>query len=115
VSRRADIVGFSTSFGNAPGEVVQERVATLAAEMARGGLLVPPIFQGHAEPPSSDALQPPGVLALREALKSGPLTILAPGPLTNVAAALKGRSGLNQNVTRIVAVMGQQRGHLFHL
>lgn len=114
VSRRADIVGISTSFGNASGEVVQERSATLTAQMTRDGLLVPPVFHGHAGPPSSDTLQPPGVIALREALESGPLTILALGPLTNVAAALKGRPDLNRNVTRIVAVMGHQRGHLFH-
>lgn len=114
VSRRANIVGISTSFGNASGEVVQERVATLAANMTRGGLNVPPVFYGHARPPSSDAQQPPGVIALREALESGPLTILALGPLTNIAAALKGRPGLKSNVTRIVAVMGHQQGHLFH-
>ena len=114
VSRRADIVGISTSFGNASGEVVQERTATLAAQMTRGGLSVPPVFHGHVGPPSSDTLQPPGVIAIREALESGPLTILVLGPLTNVAAALKGRPDLHRNVTRIVAVMGHQRGHLFH-
>ena len=39
---------------------------------------------------------------------------MALGPLTNVAAALSGRPDLRQNVTRLVAVMGHQRGHLFH-
>lgn len=114
VSRRADIVGISTSFGNAPGKVVQERAATLVSQLTRSGLPVPPLFHGHARPSSSDPLQPPGVVALRKALESGPMTILALGPLTNVAAALKGRPDLNRNVTRIVAVMGHQRGHLFH-
>jgi inosine-uridine nucleoside N-ribohydrolase len=42
------------------------------------------------------------------------MTILALGPLTNVAAALEGRPDLQRNVVRIVAVMGHQRGHLFH-
>ena len=105
VARKADIPGISTSFGNASGKVVKERVQVLAAEMARGGLRVPPIFDGHAEPLSGDARQPPGVIALQAALESGPLTILALGPMTNVAAALKERPDLQRNVTRIVAVM----------
>ena len=114
VSREADIAGISTSFGNASGKVVQVRVAALVEQMTRGGLPVPPVFRGHTGPTSSYATQPPGVIALREALESGPLTILALGPLTNVAAALDGRPDLHRNVTRIVAVMGHQRGHLFH-
>ena len=57
---------------------------------------------------------PPGVTALSSALEAGPLTILAVGPLTNIAAALDGRPELNGNVSRIVAVMGHQPGHVFH-
>jgi inosine-uridine nucleoside N-ribohydrolase len=34
--------------------------------------------------------------------------------MTNLAAALEKRPDLHRNVTRIVAVMGHQRGHLFH-
>jgi inosine-uridine nucleoside N-ribohydrolase len=114
VSREADIAGISTSFGNASGTVVKERVRALAAEMAGAGLRVPLIFDGYAEPSSGDTRQPPGVIALQAALASGPLTILALGPMTNVAAALEGRPDLQRNVERIVAVMGHQRGHLFH-
>lgn len=113
-SRKADIVGISTSFGNASGEVVQARLAALATQMKRSGLPVPPIHHGHARPPSREAAQPPGLHALRTALESGPLTILALGPLTNIAAALEGRPDRHRNVTRIVAVMGHQPGHLFH-
>ena len=48
------------------------------------------------------------------ALQAGPLTILALGPLTNIAAALDGHPELQRNVTRVVAVMGHKHGHLFH-
>ena len=39
---------------------------------------------------------------------------MALDPLTNIAAALDGRPDLHVNVSRIVAVMGHQPGHLFH-
>ena len=114
VSRRTDIVGFSTSFGNAPGPVVEARLAALVSQLSHDGLQVSPVFQGYGEPRSGGASQPPGVIALQAALEAGPLTILALGPLTNLAAALEGRPDLQRNVTRVVAVMGHRPGHLFH-
>lgn len=47
---------------------------------------------------------------LRQALAEGPLTVLALGPLTNVATALEGQPDLAGNLQRVVAVMGQRRG-----
>lgn len=113
-SRGVVITGLSTSFGNAPGDVVADRVAGLVAQMAADRLPVPPVFKGYGTPPDPSAARPPGVAALQAELKAGPLTILALGPLTNLAAALKGRPDLQRNVTRIVAVMGHRPGHLFH-
>ncbi|OYW61999.1 MAG: hypothetical protein B7Z31_01915 [Rhodobacterales bacterium 12-65-15] len=114
VERGADIIGISTSFGNAPGDVVAERTAALVAQMARDGMQVPPVFLGHSAPAGPGASKPPGVNALQAALEAGPLTILALGPLTNVASALEGRPDLHRHVTRVVAVMGHRPGHLFH-
>ncbi len=114
VLQRADIAGVSTSFGNASGDVVTERLAALSAKMLQDGLPVPPVFRGYGEPRDAGAVLPPDVTALRTALEAGPLTILALGPLTNIAAALEGRPDLYGNVSRIVAVMGHQPGHLFH-
>lgn len=56
----------------------------------------------------------PAHAALRGAAAEGPLAVLALGPLTNVASALRGRPDLLGNVVRLVAVMGRRRGHLFH-
>lgn len=114
VGREAKIVGISTSFGNASGAVVAERLDTLASTMAQEGLPVPAIYRGHAKPAAPQDRLPPGVAALQAALDAGPLTILALGPLTNLAAALKDRPDLHGNVTRIVAVMGHRPGQLFH-
>ena len=114
VSQDAGIAGLSTSFGNATGDVVADRIAALMAQITLGGMSAPLVFRGYDARPASGAPQPPGVAALQAALNAGPLTILALGPLTNVAAALSGRPDLQRNVTRIVAVMGHRPGHLFH-
>jgi len=115
VSRRANVVGISTSFGNDAGDVVVDTVRKLGAAMALQGLASPPVFAGHAAPdPADETANPAGVLAIQAALQKGPLTILALGPLTNVAAALQGRPDLQLHVTRLVAVMGHQPGHAFH-
>ncbi len=113
VGRGADVVGVSTSFGNASGQVVQDRMAALLDRMQAAGLPLPPVHAGFAGP-RDGAAEPVAVEALRQALAAGPLTILALGPLTNLAAALEGRPDLVANVQRVVAVMGHQEGHLFH-
>ena len=96
-----EIVGISTVPGNAPADAVLRITRELAERAGRPG--GPPVHADAA-----------GAGALRDALAAGPLTIVALGPLTNIAAALKGRPGLQRNVGRLVAVMGRRRGHLFH-
>jgi purine nucleosidase len=113
LARDVEVVGISTSFGNAPGPVVVERTAALVERMRATGIAVPPVLEGYGGPEGSPDL-PAGVLGLREALADGPLTVLALGPLTNVAAALERRPELAANVQRVVAVMGHEAGHLFH-
>ncbi len=114
LARGVNVVGLSTSFGNASGKVVQDRVAALVGEMHAAGLAVPPVQEGFPDPREGAAPEPPAVAGLRAALEAGPLTILALGPLTNLAAALEGRPDLVGNVRRVVAVMGHREGHLFH-
>jgi inosine-uridine nucleoside N-ribohydrolase len=92
---RATIAGVSTVAGNAPQPVVE---GTLAGLLAASG----------------SATVVGGAATLRAALERGPLTILALGPLGNIAAALRGRQELARNVTRLVAVLGRREGHLFH-
>lgn len=115
VSRGFDVVGISTSFGNATGDVVAKTVKALGDAMERQGMAVPPVFIGHATPlgGGADPLSQ-GAAALQSALGDGPLTILALGPLTNVAQAMQDRPDLLANVTRLIAVMGHQPGHIFH-
>lgn len=87
---RAHIAGVSAVAGNASLQSVDATVRELAPASLKS------------------------VEELRRALKNGPLTILALGPLTNIAAALRDRPRLALNVKRLIVVMGRREGHLFH-
>jgi inosine-uridine nucleoside N-ribohydrolase len=88
-----DVVGVSTVGGNAPRGIVDLTTAALLEQFGLGALL------------KND---------VRAALEQGPLTILALGPLTNIAALLHEEPELRKNVARLIAVMGRRPGHIFH-
>lgn len=87
-----ELVGISTVAGNAPHPVVEATARQLAGTV--------PVHSGPQ--------------ALQAALEQGPLTVLALGPLTNIAAVLGERPQLAGRVSRLIAVMGRRPGHIFH-
>ncbi len=94
------IAGISTVAGNASHEVVERTTRELAARLsAELGRPLDVRTASHG---------------LTAALVEGPLTIVALGPLTNLAAVLDARPELRAHVTRVVAVMGRRPGHVFH-
>jgi len=106
-----ELTGVSTVFGNAGIEVTDRIARDLAARLAASGYPLPDIVRGAAAATDTDT---EAHAALANALASGRMTILALGPLTNIAAALRAEPSLADRVDRIVAVMGQHPGHLFH-
>jgi purine nucleosidase len=96
---RLEIAGISTVAGNAPLDVVERTTRALIGQMARA----PAVHSGAA-----------AHRALLAALEEGPLTVVALGPLTNLAAVLRERPALAARVARLVAVMGRRPGHIFH-
>ena len=106
--------GISTVFGNAALDITDRTTRQLVAALSASQPM-PAVHAGAAKPlPVVELTERPAARALREALQQGRLTIVALGPLTNVAAALQGRPDLQQRVERLVAVMGRRPGHLFH-
>jgi purine nucleosidase len=107
------IAGISTVFGNAPlkttDAVTREVMARL--EPARGFV---PVYRGAGAPLLEAGAGTDAERALIAALAGGELTVVALGPLTNVAAALQARPDLHEKVQKIVVVMGRRPGHIFH-
>lgn len=107
------IAGISTVFGNAPLKTTDAKARELVATLQSGQSDVA-VHRG-AETPRTKAHRETGaVRALIETLAGDRLTLLALGPLTNIAAALEARPDLQDHVRQIVAVMGRRPGHIFH-
>jgi purine nucleosidase len=104
-----EIVGISSVDGNAKAGTSEATAKVLVAMLDRHGS--PPVYRGSAK---ESIEEEPAAAKLREALAEGPLTIVALGPLTNIAAALRKRPDLAARIGRIVAVLGRRPGHLFH-
>jgi inosine-uridine nucleoside N-ribohydrolase len=98
------IAGMSSVSGNAELAVTDRTARKLADLIARQAGRVIPVHRGGQE----------AVAALAGALADGPLTIVALGPLSNVAMVLETYLDLHANIERIVAVMGRRPGHVFH-
>lgn len=55
----------------------------------------------------------PAVKAMADALRKGPMTILALGPVTNVATLIQRKPELSWRIKQIVVVAGRREGQLF--
>jgi pyrimidine-specific ribonucleoside hydrolase len=114
-SSRLNVVAVSTVFGNvsldkatATARSLLESISTL--EPAR---TVPPVYSGATGPIRVGSVIPLAVNELETALTERPMTILALGPLTNIAMLLKKRPELAHRIEAIVAVAGQRPGQVF--
>lgn len=108
------ITGISTVFGNAPLKATDAVTRELVARLNSGRGVVP-VYRGADAPlPEARDGDTDAELALIDALTADELTIVALGPLTNVAAVLQARPDLRNRIQKIIAVMGRRPGHIFH-
>jgi len=111
-----EIVGISTVFGN-------RRTATSEGEMRRilhaispnaSQTRTIPVVEGASRPPEIFNSSPNlAAKAIIEKLEKSPLTILALGPLTNIASVVARRPDLSGRISNIVAIAGQRPGERF--
>lgn len=74
-----------------------------------------PVYRGAEAPLAEIRHKETGAeRALIGALEADELTIVALGPLTNIASALQARPDLRSRIQKIIAVMGRRPGHIFH-
>ena len=107
-SDRLGIQGISTLFGNTSGAnsflTAKQLIQRLGSEE-----LMPNIYRGADEalnpgiPKTNEASD-----AMAQALANGPLTIIAVGPLTNVADLIQKHPEYLANIKRVIAIAGQR-------
>jgi len=108
-SPELDIKGVSVVFGNAPLDRGLPIAQRLVGDFGPRRLKVYGGADVAADPPvETDASR-----AIAAALRQAPLTILALGPMTNVAAVLARHPDLASRITRVVAVAGRRPGQRF--
>jgi len=104
------VIGISTVFGNAPIQETYKR----AEKVTKALNPAIPVFIGHGRPRGSQPDHSKASMALADALRHQHLTILALGPLTNIANVIVNHPELTKRIDRIVMVAGKRPGHLFH-
>ena len=108
-SPELDIRGVSVVFGNAALDRGLPIARRLVADYGPRGLGV---FSGAARA-ADISNETDASRALAVALRAGPLTVIALGPATNVAAVLAKHPELVSRVTRVIAVAGRRPGQRF--
>ena len=104
------IAGISTVFGNAPIQETYRRAVKITKALDP----TVPVFKGNGRPERNQPDHNKASMALAEALRHEHLTILALGPLTNIADVIVNHPDLTKRIERIVMVAGKRPGHLFH-
>jgi inosine-uridine nucleoside N-ribohydrolase len=108
-SPELEIRGVSVVFGNAPLDRGLPIARRLVHDLGPARLKV---FAGAAKA-SDGSRETDASRAIASALRAGPLTILALGPVTNVATVLQQHPDLAPRVTRVIAVAGRRPGQRF--
>ena len=114
-SSSLNVVGLSTVFGNIN---IDEATTTGHSLMStirqfEPHRTLPPVYNGAREAISEGSVMPLAVNRLELALAHQSMTILALGPLTNIALLLKKRPDLASRIEKIVAVAGQRPDQVF--
>ncbi len=110
-SPELQVRGVSVVFGNSPVETGYPIAQEIARRFGRPNL---PVLRG-ASSGRELGVETDASRALAQALRGEELTILALGPVTNVATVLKNHPDLARRVLKIVAVAGRRPGQKFVL
>ncbi|MCP4296207.1 MAG: nucleoside hydrolase [Proteobacteria bacterium] len=115
-SPELNIRGVSTIYGNEELEVSQKTIGTLWNLMRdhMGEKSLPPVYRGAYHNHSRSMEKTAATFALVEALQNEKLTIVALGPLTNIAALLHHYPELKSQIKSIIAIAGKRPNERFY-
>lgn len=99
-----DVAGVSTVFGNAEQKHAHAIATNVVRVFGPDGLEV----RAGAAGPADRGAENEAVAGMAEALRDGPVTLLALGPVTNVATLLQRHPDLAERLERIVVVAGRR-------
>ena len=108
-SPELEIKGVSVVFGNAALDRGLPIARTLVHDFGPKGLNVYAGAAAVADPPRPTEASE----AIAAALRQSPMTILALGPMTNIATVLTRYPELRSRITRVIAVAGRRPGQRF--
>ena len=111
-SPELEIQGISTTFGNTKGETALQIARQVIGHL--GGAAQTPIYEGSHNQGSPEWKSTQASAAIASTLHREKLTIIAQGPLTNIATVIVNYPDLVKNIDRIVIVAGKRPGNLFH-
>ncbi|MEO6460132.1 MAG: nucleoside hydrolase [Bdellovibrionota bacterium] len=113
-SRDLEIVGISSVVGNASASYGFRRAREIVSKFGvHSGLEASDVYVGASSPLARVQDLPPAVGALAEALDKSALTIVALGPLSNVALLIENYPHLVPRIKKIVFVGGRRPGQRF--
>jgi inosine-uridine nucleoside N-ribohydrolase len=111
-SPELNLRGISTTFGNTKGETAFQVARQAIGHL--GGAARTPIYEGSHIQGSPKWKSTQASSAIASLLHREKLTIIAQGPLTNIATVIVNYPDLVKNIDRIVMVAGKRPGDLFH-
>ena len=111
-SPELNLRGISTTFGNTKGETALQVARQVIGHL--GGAARTPIYEGSHDRGSPEWKSTQASEAIASILRQEKLTIIAQGPLTNIATVIINHPDVVRNVERIVMVAGKRPGNLFH-
>lgn len=111
-SPELEIRGISTTFGNTKGETVLQVARQVIGHL--GGTTQTPIYEGSHDQGSPAWKSTQASATIASTLQREKLTIIAQGPLTNIATVIVNYPDLAKNIALIVIVAGKRPSNLFH-
>lgn len=111
-SQELAIRGISTTFGNAKGDTALQVARQAIGHL--GGATRMPIYEGSHDQGSPKWKSTQASAAIAAALRQEKLTMIAQGPLTNIATVIVHHPDLVKQIDRMIIVAGKRPGSLFH-